>query len=135
MAGNIDRAGRPLSPHLQVYKWQWTMALSILHRVTGVALAVGTLLLVWWLSAAAYGEVAYEEARSFLGSWIGRLLLLGWSVAFFFHLCNGIRHMLWDTGKLLDLKSAYASGLAVLAATVVLTAAAWIGAYAAMGAF
>ena len=134
MAGNIDRAGRPLSPHLQVYKWQWTMALSILHRVTGVALAVGTLLLVWWLASAAYGEAVYADARSFLGSWIGRLLLLGWSVAFFYHLCNGIRHMLWDTGKMLDLKSAYASGLAVLAGTVVLTAAAWIGAYAVMGA-
>jgi succinate dehydrogenase / fumarate reductase cytochrome b subunit len=134
MAGNIDRAGRPLSPHLQIYKWQWTMALSILHRVTGVALAVGTLLLVWWLASAAYGEAVYADARSFLGSWIGRLLLFGWSVAFFYHLCNGIRHMLWDTGKLLDLKRAYASGMAVLAATVVLTAAAWIGAYAALGA-
>ncbi|HKY94965.1 MAG TPA: succinate dehydrogenase, cytochrome b556 subunit [Kiloniellales bacterium] len=135
MAGNIDRAGRPLSPHMQIYKWQWTMALSILHRVTGVALAVGTLLLVWWLASAAYGEAVYEDARSFLGSWIGRLLLFGWSIAFFYHLCNGIRHMLWDTGKLLDLKGAYASGMLVLAVTAVLTAAAWIGAYLAMGAF
>jgi succinate dehydrogenase / fumarate reductase cytochrome b subunit len=134
MAGNIDRAGRPLSPHLQVYKWQWTMALSILHRVTGVALAVGTLLLVWWLASAAYGEAAYAEARAFLGSWIGQLLLLGWSAAFFYHLANGIRHMLWDTGRLLDLKGAYRSGMLVLAATVVLTAAAWLGAYVAMGA-
>jgi len=133
MAGNIDRAGRPLSPHLQVYRWQWTMALSILHRVTGVALAVGTLLLVWWLASAAYGDAVYEDARSFLGSWIGQLLLFGWSVAFFYHLSNGIRHMLWDTGRLLDLKRAYASGLFVLAATVLLTAAAWIGAYVVMG--
>lgn len=133
MAGNIDRAGRPLSPHLQVYKWQWTMALSILHRLTGVALAVGTLLLVWWLTSAAYGEAAYEDARSFLGSWIGRLLLFGWSVAFFYHLCNGLRHLLWDTGRMLDLKRAYASGMVVLVGTVVLTAAAWIGAYAALG--
>jgi succinate dehydrogenase / fumarate reductase cytochrome b subunit len=134
MAGNIDRAGRPLSPHLQIYKWQWTMALSILHRVTGVALAVGTLLLVWWLASAAYGEAVYEDARAFLGSWIGRLLLFGWSAAFFYHLANGIRHMLWDTGRLLDLPGAYRSGMFVLAATVVLTAAAWLGAYAAMGA-
>jgi succinate dehydrogenase / fumarate reductase cytochrome b subunit len=134
MAGNIDRAGRPLSPHLQIYKWQWTMALSILHRVTGVALAAGTLLLTWWIASAAYGEAAYEEARSFLGSWIGRLLLLGWSVAFFYHLANGIRHMIWDTGKMLGLPGAYRSGVLVLAATVVLTAAAWLGAYCAMGA-
>lgn len=133
MAGNIDRAGRPLSPHIGVYKWQWTMALSILHRITGVALAVGTLLLVWWLASAAYGEAAYEDARSFLGSWLGCLLLFGWSVALFYHLANGIRHLLWDTGRLLDLKGAYRSGMLVLAATVVLTLAAWIGAYAALG--
>jgi succinate dehydrogenase / fumarate reductase cytochrome b subunit len=135
MAGNIDRAGRPLSPHLQVYKWQWTMALSILHRATGVALAVGTLLLVWWLAAAAYGEAAYAEVQAFLGSWLGRLLLFGWSLAFFYHLANGIRHMIWDTGRLLDLGGAYRSGMIVLAATLVLTLAAWLGAYWAMGAF
>ena len=80
---------RPLSPHLQVYRWQLTSVLSILHRVTGVALTVGTILLVWWLVAAANGPDSFEAAQGFLGSPIGLLLLFGWSVALFYHLCNG----------------------------------------------
>ena len=68
---------RPLSPHLQVYKPQLTSVLSILHRATGIALAVGTLLLVWWLVAAATGENAFADVQAFIGSWIGKLLLLG----------------------------------------------------------
>ena len=126
MAGNIDRGGRPLSPHLQVYRWQWTMALSILHRATGVALAVGTLLLVWWITAAAYGEASHAEAQGFLGSILGRLLLLGWTFAFFFHLCNGIRHLFWDAGHGFEIKTFYASGWAVVAASGGLTVLAWI---------
>lgn len=133
MAGNIDRGGRPLSPHLQVYRWQWTMALSILHRITGVALAVGTLLLVWWLAAAAYGEAAYAEAQGFLGSLVGQLLLAGWTLALFFHLCNGIRHLVWDSGRGLELKPAYRSGLLVLAAAVALTVLTWVLACSLMG--
>lgn len=120
---------RPLSPHLQVYRWQWTMAMSILHRITGIALAVGTLLLAWWLVAAAIGPEAYAAANGFIGSFIGRLLLFGWTVALFYHLCNGIRHMIWDTGRNLELGPAYASGMFVLAGTVVLTAIAWIWGY------
>lgn len=133
MAGNIDRGGRPLSPHLQVYRWQWTMALSILHRATGVALAVGTLLLVWWITAAAYGEASYAEAQGFIGSILGRLLLLGWTFAFFFHLCNGIRHLVWDSGRGLELKPAYRSALLAVAAAVVLTLATWVAGYAMLG--
>ena len=133
MAGNIDRGGRPLSPHLQVYRWQWTMALSILHRATGVALAVGTLLLVWWITAAAYGEASHAEAQGFLGSILGRLLLLGWTFAFFFHLCNGIRHLVWDSGRGLELKPAYRSALLVLVASVVLTLATWVLGYVLLG--
>jgi succinate dehydrogenase / fumarate reductase cytochrome b subunit len=117
---------RPLSPHLQVYRWQWTMALSILHRITGVALGVGSLLLVYWLAAAATGPEAYARAQGFVGSWFGLLLLFGFSVALFYHLSNGIRHLFWDAGRGFELKTAYASGLAVLVATVVLTGFAWV---------
>ena len=117
---------RPLSPHLQIYRWQLTSVLSILHRMTGIALAIGAILLVAWLGAAADGPAAYGKMQGFLGSWIGLLLLFGWSVALFYHLCNGIRHLAWDTGHGLDLKSVYASGWTVVAATAVLTVIAWI---------
>lgn len=124
---------RPLSPHLQVYRPQLTSVLSITHRLTGVALAVGTLLLIYWLAAAAAGAEAFETAQSFIGSWFGQLLLFGWSLALFYHLCNGIRHLFWDIGAGLDLPTAYRSGYAVLIATVVLTLASWIAGYGAMG--
>ena len=117
---------RPLSPHLQIYRWQLTSVLSILHRFTGVALGVGTLLLVWWLAAAAAGPGPYAGVQRFLGSWLGLLLLFGWSAALFYHLCNGIRHLWWDTGNGLDLPSVYASGWAVVIAAAVLTALAWV---------
>ena len=119
-------ADRPLSPHLQIYRWQLTSVLSILHRATGVALSGGAILLVWWLVAAATGPEAYEGVEEFLGSWIGLLLLFGWTVSLFYHLCNGIRHLVWDTGHALDLESTYLGGWIVLAAAGVLTVAAWI---------
>ena len=117
---------RPLSPHLQIYRWQLTMWLSILHRATGIALAAGAILFVWWLGAAADGPESYAKMRWFLGSWIGLLLLFGWSVALFYHLCNGLRHLWWDTGHGLELKSVYTTGYTVLAATMVLTIIAWV---------
>ena len=117
---------RPLSPHLQIYRWQLTSVLSILHRASGVALSLGTLLLVWWLVAAASGPGPYENVQWFLGSWVGLLLLFGWSLALFYHLCNGLRHLCWDTGHGLDLRSVYASGWAVLAGTALLTVIAWV---------
>ena len=86
-------AERLLSPHLQIYRWQLTSVMSILHRATGLALSAGGVLLVWWLVAAAGGPEAYEGVRDFLGSWLGIVLLLGWSAALFYHLCNGIRHL------------------------------------------
>jgi succinate dehydrogenase / fumarate reductase cytochrome b subunit len=125
---------RPLSPHLQVYRWQLTMTMSILHRITGVALAVGTLLLVWWLLAAAAGPEVYETARTCLGSWVGRLLLFGWSFALFYHLLNGIRHLGWDLGLGFEIKTAYATGWTVWALSILLTLVTWVAAYAAMGA-
>jgi succinate dehydrogenase / fumarate reductase cytochrome b subunit len=126
---------RPLSPHLQVYKPQLTSVLSILHRAAGIALAVGTLLLVWWLVAAATGENAFADVQAFIGSWIGKLLLLGWSFAIFYHTCNGIRHLFWDAGRGYELETAYATGRIVVAAAIILTIGAWLWGYASMGAF
>jgi len=126
---------RPLSPHLQVYRPQLTSVLSFMHRFTGAGLAVGTLLLVYWLVALASGPEAYETARSVIGSFIGRLFLFGWSVALFYHLCNGIRHLVWDMGCALDLEGVYRGGYAVLIGTAVLTLLSWVVAYIAMGAF
>lgn len=120
---------RPLSPHLQVYRPQLTSMLSILHRITGVALAVGTLLLVYWLAAAAGGPESYAAAQSFIGSFFGQLLLFGWTIALFYHLANGIRHLFWDAGYGFELPTVQRSGLAVLAATAVLTVVSWIAAY------
>ncbi len=119
-------AARPLSPHLQIYRPQLTSVLSITHRATGVALAAGTLLLVWWLVAAASGPEQFATVQGVIGSWLGRLVLLGWTMALFFHLANGIRHLFWDAGLGFGLRAAYASGWAVVAATVALTALAWI---------
>jgi succinate dehydrogenase cytochrome b subunit len=124
---------RPLSPHLQIYRWQLTSVLSIVHRLTGIALTAGTILLVWWLVAAANGPESFESVQWFLGSWLGLLLLFGWSVALFYHLCNGIRHLWWDTGRGLDLRSVYAGGWAVLAATAILTILAWVAGIAQWG--
>ena len=96
---------RPLSPHLQVYRWPISMALSILHRVTGMALFFGTLLWVWWLLAAAVGDDPFDSAQWFMGSWLGQIMLLGWTFALFFHLANGVRHLFWDMGKGFELPS------------------------------
>ena len=125
---------RPLSPHLQVYRWQITMALSILHRATGVALAVGTLLLLWWLIAAAVSPDAYAGVQAFVHSWFGRLLLLGWTAALFYHLCNGIRHLLWDAGWGFEIPQLYATGWTVVILTVTLTLVSWGAGYAVLGA-
>jgi succinate dehydrogenase / fumarate reductase cytochrome b subunit len=129
----MQTSERPLSPHLQIYRWQLTMSLSIAHRATGIALAVGTLLLVWWLVAAASGPDAYATAAAFMRSWLGILLLIGWSYSLFYHLCAGIRHLVWDTGYGLDIRSVYQSGWTVVVASVGLTLLAWIAALAQMG--
>ncbi len=118
-------ADRPISPHLQIYRWQLTSVLSILHRAAGVALSIGAIVLVWWLIAAAAGPEAFDGISGFLASWLGLLLLFGWSVALFYHLCNGIRHLVWDTGHGLDLKSTYRGGWLVLAGTAAMTLIAW----------
>lgn len=122
---------RPLSPHLQVYKPQLTSVLSISHRATGIALAVGTLLLVWWLVAAAAGGEAFDTAQGFFGSWFGILVLFGFSYALMYHLCNGIRHLFWDAGYGFELETAEKANMMTLGGTVVLTVVAWIIGFAA----
>ena len=125
----MEKRERPLSPHLQIYRPQLTSVLSITHRATGIVLVVGTLLLVYWLLAAASGAEAYASAQALMGSWIGRTVLLGFSFALFYHLCNGIRHLFWDVGLGFELKSAYASGNAVVIASVAMTVITWSLAY------
>lgn len=120
---------RPLSPHLQIYRWPVTMATSILHRATGCGLAAGTLLLTWWLAAAAAGPEHYAMVQSVLGSILGRLVLLGFTWALFYHLLNGIRHLFWDVGHGYSIPVANKSGWAVIIGSVVLTVLAWILAY------
>ena len=124
---------RPLSPHLQIYRPQLTSVLSILHRLTGIALAAGTLLLVWWLVAVAVGPAAFETVQGFIGSWFGRALLLGWSYALFYHLVNGIRHLAWDAGWGFELKTVYLTGWTVIWASIALTLLAWILGYSMRG--
>jgi succinate dehydrogenase / fumarate reductase, cytochrome b subunit len=116
---------RPLSPHLQIYRWQLTSVMSILHRMTGIALAVGAILLVSWFGSAADGAASFAKFQGFLASPIGLVVLFGCTVALFYHLCNGIRHLWWDTGRGLELVSVYASGWTVFVATVVLTVMVW----------
>lgn len=120
---------RPLSPHLQVYRPQLTSVLSIVHRLTGVGLMVGTLLLTLWLVSAALGPTSYEVLQVWLASPIGKTLLLGWTVCLFYHLLNGIRHLMWDTGWGFELDQVYATGWVVVGGTVVLTLATWFAAY------
>src|SRR4051794_11417314 len=113
---------RPVSPHLGVYKFTYTMMLSILHRLTGGALSVGFLVFVWWLMALAQGPDAYAQAVEILRSGFFKLLLAGWALAFIYHFCNGIRHLLWDAGVGLERHQARRSGALVVVATVVLFA-------------
>ena len=126
---------RPLSPHLGIYKPEWTMVLSITHRITGAGLAGGVLLMVGWLLALASGQEAFDAVQGFIGTWFGRLLLFGWTWALFFHFCNGIRHLGWDIGWGFELDAARNTGYLVAVASVGLTVLAWVAGYAAMGAF
>jgi succinate dehydrogenase / fumarate reductase, cytochrome b subunit len=116
---------RPMSPHIQVYRWPISMALSILHRITGCALAVGTLLLTWWLVAAASSDDVFDRAQWFMGSAVGLLLLFGWSVALIFHFFSGIRHLFWDAGVGFDAPAYNNSGWGVVIATAVCTVLVW----------
>lgn len=116
---------RPLSPHLQVYRWQVSNTLSIIHRLTGVALAIAAAGLVGWLLALASGPAAFLAAAALLRSLPGQLALVGCTFAFCYHLCNGLRHLAWDAGYGFDKHTARRSGLAVVAAAGVLTLVVW----------
>ncbi len=116
---------RPVSPHLGIYRWLMTNTLSILHRITGFGLSVGSVMFVAWLWSAAYHPVFYEDLHGFFASLIGKILLFGWSAAFYYHLYNGIRHLVWDTGRGVDILSAYRTGKWVLVLTVLSTLGTW----------
>jgi len=113
---------RPLSPHLGVYKFAYTMSLSILHRITGCAAAVGFLAFVWWLMALASGPDSYARTMQGLSSPFAKLLLVGFTFSFVYHFCNGIRHLVWDTGRGLERAQARRSGAVVVVAALLLTA-------------
>ncbi len=129
------RPPRPLSPHIQIYRWTLTMALSILHRATGIALYAGTILLTWWLLAAASGPHAYMQVQAVSSAWYGRLVLFGYSWALFHHMFGGLRHFVWDTGRGFDLKHVEILARVTAIVPLVLTLLAWFGAYSYLGAF
>lgn len=116
---------RPMSPHLQVYRPQMTSILSIMNRVTGIISTVGTVMLVWWLAALAYGPDAYGTVTGFMGSPIGLFMLFGWTAALMYHFFGGLRHLAWDMGYGYELREVYTSGWATIIATVVFTSAIW----------
>ena len=120
------QAERPLSPHLQIYHWHITMITSIAHRASGIVLAAGSIILAAWLICAASGPEAFSAINAFAASWFGQLLMFGWSFVLFYHLCNGIRHLVWDIGIGLDINTARTTGFAVIGIAAALTILIWI---------
>ncbi len=116
---------RPLSPHLQIYKPQITSVLSIFHRLTGIAMFFGTFLWVGWLVCLAVGPYAYACAQEIMLHPIGLLILLAWSFALFYHLFNGIRHLMWDAGLGLDMETVSRTGWIVVISSALLTVITW----------
>lgn len=117
---------RPMSPHLSVWRWHITMATSILHRATGIALYVGALIAAAWAIALAKGPDAYAQYKAVMGSPIGLIVMFGLTLSFFYHLANGIRHLIWDAGHGLDVKSANLSAVVVFAFAAAATVVVWI---------
>ncbi len=118
-------AARPLSPHVQVWRWHITMLCSILHRATGVGLYIGALILAGWAMSLAAGPHAYDGYRALLGSWPGKLVLFGLTVSTFYHLASGVRHLIWDAGKGFELKVADMMSAASIAFSLVASIAVW----------
>ncbi len=116
---------RPTSPHLNIYRWQITMVLSILHRMTGIGLGVGAALMVAWLYVAAYSPANYAPLQEFMASITGCLLMLCWTAAFYFHLANGVRHLFWDMGKGFTIPQTTRSGWMVVIFTALMTGLTW----------
>jgi succinate dehydrogenase / fumarate reductase cytochrome b subunit len=127
------RRARPLSPHLQIYRPMLTMMMSIVHRITGAALYFGTLLLAWWLISAAAGPNAYANVEWFMGSLIGRLVLLGYTWALLHHMLGGIRHLVWDMGRGFEPAERELLAVATLIGSIALTVVLWVVGYLAMG--
>ena len=129
MSTKASSAERPLSPHLQIYKPIPTMVMSIVHRITGGALYFGTVLIAWWLIAAATSADYFEFVNGLFGSFIGRLVLFGYTWALIHHMLGGIRHFVWDTGAGLDKHTATRFAYATIAASVILTLLIWVAGY------
>jgi succinate dehydrogenase / fumarate reductase cytochrome b subunit len=121
----MPATARPLSPHLSIYRWQVQMVTSILHRATGVALAAGTILLLVALLALASGPEAWAKVAAFCNAWYGRILLVGWTWSFAFHLLNGIKHLLQDVGLGFTIPQFVRNGWLAVAGSVVLTVLIW----------
>lgn len=120
---------RPLSPHLSIYRLIPTMAMSIVHRITGAALYFGTLILVWWLAAAAGSQSAFDLFHGIAGSWFGRLVLFGYTWALIHHMLGGLRHLVWDTGTLMEKETTTRLAWATLIGSITLTVLVWVAGY------
>jgi succinate dehydrogenase / fumarate reductase cytochrome b subunit len=129
---NDKSAARPMSPHLQIYRLMLTMMMSIMHRITGVGLYFGIILLVWWLTAASISDGYFEFVQGFFGHWFGKLLLFGFTWALIHHALGGLRHLLWDTGRGFDLNLVEWLARANLAGSIVLTLLLWVIGYGVM---
>lgn len=129
---NDKSAARPLSPHLQIYKPMLTMMMSIMHRITGMGLYFGIILLVWWLTAASISDSYFDFVQGFFGHWFGRLVLFGYTWVLIHHALGGLRHLLWDTGRGFDLNVIEWLARANLAGSIVLTLLLWIVGYGVM---
>lgn len=132
-AGTAPRRSRPISPHLQIYRPMLTMVMSIVHRITGAALYAGTLLMAWWLIAAASGPNAYATFEGFIGSFIGRVVLFGFTWALLHHMLGGIRHLIWDTLHGFEPAEREWLTVATLVGSIVLTVVVWVIGYLAVG--
>ena len=118
---------RPLSPHLQIYKWQLTSIMSIGHRASGIALSLGSFLIVIWLVTLATGPEYFSHVNKVISHWFGQLVLFGFSVVLFYHMLNGVRHLSWDLGYGFDLTTVYKTGYSVLITAIILTTITWMG--------
>lgn len=123
---DVNPGNRPMSPHLQIYRPQISSVLSIFHRITGVGLALGAVLVVWWLLAAATGPEYFAAVDGLLTSWIGHLVLLGVTWALAYHLLNGIRHLFWDMGYGFEIATVDKTGMAVVICSALLTVLLWL---------
>ena len=122
----MSKSDRPLSPHLSIYRWPITMTLSILHRATGVAMSLGLVVLAYWLWTVSSGSADLARFNELTSTLVGQLLLIGWSFAFFYHFANGVRHLVWDTGRGFEKHQANASAWFVLLLSIGMTAVYWV---------